>query len=232
MRTTPIPSGSLRDSSSIYDSSSSLQEKIDSAIDKDALLHDLGCTPKLLNSRTLNVMLEAIKIGMPQCRAADLAGISPQTVSNYKTTGRKLYEVQQSLAKKKRDKWFNSLSNYNRLCVIFFLELKEAEAVFLNNNIKLIHEAAKGGRKITERKRTYKEKLIPVRDQQGNETGQYIKHRILVEDVISEKTANPLWTASAWLLERRCREEFSKNAYPTDSTIEDVAGQVGELINE
>jgi hypothetical protein len=94
-----------------------------------------------------------------------------------------------------------------------FLEaLKQAETEFIATALKRIEQAAKGGRQVKETKESY--------DAKGK----------LTERIVTVKRAAPIWTADAWLLERRVPEEFSRNrTLPSEDIVSQLADSVHSL---
>ena len=86
----------------------------------------------------------------------------------------------------------------------FFQSIKKAIPKRKRALIGVIKQAASGGETFTETRRTYRE------IERKNIDGQPYFARILVEEVVIEKTRAAEWTAAAWLLERLHYDEFGK----------------------
>jgi hypothetical protein len=97
------------------------------------------------------------------------------------------YTVRRWLARGKRQ----PKSVYGAFCAA----LKKAEADSIITRVARISKAAQGGQVIE--KTT---KSITTTDRQG---------KAVTTVTVTEKHAAPQWTADAWMLERRCSEEFA-----------------------
>jgi hypothetical protein len=77
----------------------------------------------------------------------------------------------------------------------FFTLIKKAEADAIITRVARISKAAQGGQVIEKTSKT-----ITTTDRQG---------KAVTTVTVTEKHAAPQWTADAWMLERRCSEEFA-----------------------
>jgi len=95
----------------------------------------------------------------------------------------------------------------------FLKSVIQSEEFFVEDNLRTIRNAAKGNDQIKETRTTL--------DSKGK----------IKEQIVIVKEQKPLWTASAWLLERRCPQEFSQHQIIDDKSAEKVAEDLEDILN-
>jgi hypothetical protein len=99
----------------------------------------------------------------------------------------------------------------------FFQAIKKARADRLEASVARIEAAAKGGAVV---ERTSKTEIRTLAD-----------GTILTTETVSERTAQPQWTADAWFLERQHPDEFAGNKREVKELREQLAALVKAIGN-
>ena len=146
-----------------------------------------------LSKKKQEAYCEAIRLGLSKSRAARLIGVSLQTVDNWYRWG------QEEGCKKK---YFQ-----------FFKRVTQSQEQFVEDNLKIIREAAQGGKQLKETRITY------------NSEGKIKEEIVIIKDI------KPTWQAGSWLLERKHPAEFSQHSIIEDRTAEKVAEDLEGILN-
>jgi hypothetical protein len=133
-------------------------------------------------------VVERIQLGLDLQSAADSAGISRQTLHNWRLTGAR---HRAAAANGKR------LTPAQRRYVEFLDALERAEAEAEANRLAIISRVAQGGATVT--------KTTEKRDANGQ----------LLERTEVTETLRPEWTAAAWFLERRMPAKYARRVEVT-----------------
>lgn len=150
------------------------------------------CTPEITRK-----IAGGIAGGLSNRDAVALAGITESTFYGWLKRGEAEHD---RLTKSLRGKPKGSEAPF----LEFFETIKKAVPRRKQTLVGIIKKAAGGGETMTETKRTYKEV------EQKDIDGKPYFARILVEEVVIEKTRASEWTAAAWLLERLHYDEFGR----------------------
>lgn len=161
------------------------------------------CTPGIL---------EAIRGGMSIEKACGLVRVSSDSYYKWRLRNEELNQIMKFMSDSERDGYRDSLLDHDRAVLDLFVRLVHAKSECIDNSVKRVQQAAKGGRKITETKRTF------------------INGELKVE-IITARESDPVWQADAWILERRFPEDYSRNRIPVDETAKRVADEIEAEIN-
>lgn len=151
------------------------------------------CNPELTKQ-----IAENITLGLSNKDAAAMAGISEPTFYGWLKRG----EIEYNRVCENSNR--RQVKENERPFLEFFKSIKKAIPQRKHFLIDTIKQAAQGGERFTETRKTYRE--VERKDIDGQ---PYWEH-LLVEEVTTEKVRASEWTAAAWLLERLHHEEFGK----------------------
>lgn len=129
-------------------------------------------------------VIEKRRLGLDDQSACDAAGISRQTLHNWRLGGARARTI---AAQGKR-----ALTPEEQDLAAFITALDAAEAMWEANNLAIIARAAEGGAVTT--------KTVEKRNADGE----------LVERTVTTETLHPQWQAAAWQLERMRREKYAR----------------------
>ena len=133
-------------------------------------------------------VIERRGLGLDDQAAADSAGISRQTLHNWRLGGARARAIE---ARGIRELTLEEVELAN-----FLDSLESAEAEWEASRLAIIQRGAQGGFTTTKTV----EKYTPG----PNNT------QMLVERIVTTETANPQWQAAAWQLERMKREKYAR----------------------